>query len=402
MKNYTLFKNLTLINGIADTPLKNASLLIEDEKIIFAGNENLPPVPKDIPTIDGSGLFAIPGLIDCHIHCDLHGFADTFEENLVEDKVRTLRAAKEMTDTLKAGFTTVRSVGSVNQIDLALKEGIEQGFFKGPDIVAAGKIISMTCSGTEYFDGMYRIADGVDECRKAAREQLKAGADFLKVMATGAVMNPGGVPGAPQLNEDEIRAVVEEGLNLGKHTAAHAHAAKGIINAVRAGVRTIEHASMADDEALEAMAKAGTYLIPTISLHDLFEAHCDEVPKFMLEKSRQMQTAFIDILKKAVQMDIKIAMGTDAGTNYNFHGKNAAEIVYMVENDILSPMKALQASTKTAAEAIMKEDFVGTLEKGKQADFVLLNADPIARIRTLSDPGSIAAVYKKGSPVCLD
>ena len=402
MKNYTLFKNLTLINGIADAPLKNASLWIENEKIVFAGNENLPPVPKDIPTVDGSGLFVIPGLIDCHIHCDLHGFADTFKENLVEDKVRTLRAAREMNDTLKAGFTTVRNVGSVNQIDLALKAGIEHGFFQGPDIVAAGQIISMTCSGTEYFDGLYRIADGVDDCRKAAREQLKAGADFLKVMATGAVMNPGGVPGAPQLNVDEIRAIVEEGHNLGKHTAAHAHAAKGIINAVNAGVRTIEHGTMANDEALETMAKAGTYLVPTISLHDLFETHCDEVPQFMIEKSRKMQTTFIDILKKAVQMDIKIAMGTDAGTNYNYHGKNAVEIVYLVENDILAPMKAIQASTKTAAEAIMKDHLVGTLEKGKQADFVLLNTDPLARIRALSDPGSITAVYKKGRAVRLD
>ncbi len=115
-----------------------------------------------------------------------------------------------------------------------------------------------------------------------------------------------------------------------------------------------------------------------------------------------MQTAYLGIIKKAVQMGIKIAMGTDAGTNYNYHGKYAAEIIFLAENDILSPMKALQASTKTAAEAIMKEDLVGTLEKGKQADFVLLNSDPIARIRTLSDPGSIAAVYKKGSPVCLE
>ena len=119
--------------------------------------------------------------------------------------------------------------------DFAIKAGIEAGYFPGPRILTAGRIISMTCSGIEYFAGMYRVADGVDACRQAAREQLKEGADLLKLMATGAVMSPGGVPGAPQLNEDEIRAIVEEGLKLGKHTAAHAHAAQGIQNAVAAG-----------------------------------------------------------------------------------------------------------------------------------------------------------------------
>lgn len=401
METPTLFKHLTLIDGLGGTPLEDASLLVENQRITFAGNQNLPEISPDTLVKDCTGQFMIPGLIDCHIHMELHGFADTFQENLVDDKLRTLRVAKEMNDTLRAGFTTVRNVGCVNYIDLAVKAGIEAGYFQGPEILSAGRIISMTCSGTEYFEGMYRIADGVDDCRKAAREQLRAGADLLKLMATGAVMNPGGVPGAPQLDVDEMRAVVEEGAKLGKHTAAHAHAAQGIINAVKAGVRTIEHGTMADEKALKVMADAGTYLIPTVSLHELFEAHSNEIPAFMLEKSREMQNTYLDIIKRAIKMGIPVAMGTDAGTNYNYHGKNAAEIIYMVDQGIMTPMAAIQAATRTAAQAIMMEGTIGTLEPGKQADFLLLTENPLNRIQILTDSGGIAAVYKKGKAVIL-
>jgi len=393
----TLFTHMTLITGKDQAPIQEASLLVSGSKIEFAGKSgDFGQAPENCEIVDCRGQYMIPGLIDCHIHLDLHGYADTFEENLVEEKLRTLRAAKEMTDTLKAGFTTVRSVGSTNGIDFAVKAAVDQGLFKGPRILAAGRIISMTCSGTEYFDGMYTVADGPHECRKAAREQLKQGADLLKVMATGAVMNPGGVPGAPQLDEDEIRAVVMEGNKLGKHTAAHAHGARGIINAVKAGVRTIEHGTMADDAALEAMAGAGTFLVPTLSNQDLFEAHADQVPPFMLEKGRQMQDTYLEVVKKAAAMGIPIAMGTDAGINYYFHGINASEIIFLAEHGILTPAQALASATRVAARAIQADREVGTLEPGKLADFILLGKDPLADIRVLGDPGAILAVYKDG------
>ena len=394
-----IYKNATLITGATDQAIPDAVLVVNNETIIYAGPAKGWQDSNDHEEVDLDGHWIIPGLIDCHIHMDLYGFGDTFQENLVEDKLRTLRSAKLMSDTLCAGFTTIRNVGTVNHIDFAVKAGIEAGYFKGPRICTSGKIISMTCSGTEYFDGMYRVADGVDDCRKAAREQLKEGADCLKLMATGAVMNPGGVPGAAQLNEDEIRAVVEEGLKLGKHTAAHAHGADGIINAVNAGVRTIEHGTMADERAIESMAAAGTYLVPTMSLHDLFMAHIDTVPEFMIEKSTRMQDDYIDIVKQAVKAGVPIAMGTDAGTNYNYHGNNAAEIVYLVEKEILSPMTAIQASTRIAAEAIQMADRVGTLEPGKLADFIVLDRDPVEKIRTLAEPKHIHQVFKGGAPV---
>ena len=392
----TVYKNAVLISGTNDNALLNASLVVENDEIVYSGPAKEWQVDANSKEVDLEGKWLIPGLIDCHIHMDLYGLGDTYHENLVDDKLRTLRSAKLMSDTLKAGFTTIRNVGTVNYIDFAVKAGIEAGYFPGPRIVTTGKIISMTCSGTEYFDGMYRIADGPDECRKAAREQLKKGADCLKLMATGAVMNPGGVPGSAQLNIDEIKAVVDEGLKLGKHSAAHAHGAQGIINAVKAGVRTIEHGTMADNKAIKVMAEAGTYLIPTMSLHDLFMEHIDTVPDFMIEKNNQMQDNYIDIIKKAIKAGIPIAMGTDAGTNYNYHGNNANEIVYMVKNKIMTPLEAISAATITAAKAIQMDHLVGSLEAGKKADFLILNKNPLTDIKVLTNTDQI---FKGGQPV---
>lgn len=395
---YILYKGASIFTVQEGRFIDNAALLVNHDKVEAVGGVDDVECPPDIPMVDMSGKWIIPGMLDCHIHLDLHGMADTYQENLVEDKLRTLRTAREAEGTLKAGFTTVRNVGSVNGIDFAIKQGIEAGFCQGPRIITSGRIITMTCSGTEYFAGMYRIADGPDDCRRAAREQLKQGADLLKIMATGAVMNPGGVPGAPQLEVDEIRAIVEEGLKLGKHTAAHAHGAQGIKNAVSAGVRTIEHGTMADEEALEAMAAAGTYLVPTMALHTLFEDHAQDIPAFMLEKSRHMEDDYKDIVLRAKELGIQLALGTDAGTNYNYHGNNAAEIIYLVDNDIMSPSEALICATIGAARAIQADHQVGSLEPGKLADFVVLNADPLNDIRVLA-ADKIESVYKGGGRV---
>jgi len=396
---HTLYKNATIFDGRSDRLLENAGLLVKNDVIEAVGGYREIHCPSKARVVDLYGKWIIPGLLDCHVHLDMHGMADTYQENLVEDKLRTLRVACEAEATLKAGFTTVRNIGTVNGIDFALKAGIEAGYCQGPRLVTAGRIISMTCSGTEYFAGMYRLADGPDECRKAAREQLKQGADFLKLMATGAVMNPGGVPGAAQLEVDEMRAVVAEGLKLGKHTAAHAHGAQGIKNAVTAGVRTIEHGTMADEEALAAMAEAGVFLVPTMMLHTLFEEHAEEVPEFMLHKSRIMENAYKGIVRRAKELGVEIAMGTDAGTNYNYHGNNAAEIVYLVVNEIMSPSEALTCATLSAARAIQMDHQVGSLEPGKLADFVVLTANPLADISVLAENDKIEAVYKGGDLV---
>ena len=395
------FTGATLLDPSSETVIDAAIMHVKNGRIHAVSAAENTPLPDDARVADLNGKFVIPGLIDCHIHVDLCGLADTYAENLVEDKLRTLRGAQDMSKTLRAGFTTVRSVGSVNGIDFAVKGGIEAGYVKGPRMICAGRIITMTCSGTEFFDGMYRVADGEDECRKAAREQLKDGADFLKLMATGAIMNPGGVPGAHQLDRMEMAAVVEEGMKLGRHTAAHAHGAQGIVNAVEAGVRTIEHGTLASDGALDKMAEAETFLVPTFSVMLQFQNHDQDIPAFMVEKSRDILASYGDLVKRARSKGVRIAMGTDAGTNYNFHGNNAGELVYLVEQGISTPWQALASATDIAAQAIMIDQEVGTLKPGKMADFLVLPDNPITNIRCLLDQESMD-VYLAGEQVHFD
>ena len=395
---HTVLKGATLIDGTDRDPLTHSVLIFDETKIVNIGTEEAIPIPDNSKVYDVSGLFIIPGLIDCHIHMDLHGMADTFQENLVKDKLRAIRTAKEMEDTLRAGYTTVRNLGSVNGIDFAVRQAIDAGWVKGPRIITSGKIICMTCSGTEYFSGMYRIADGVDENRKAAREQLKAGADVLKVMATGAIMNPGGVPGAAQLGVDEMRAVIEEGAKLGIPTAAHAHGAQGIKNAVEAGVATIEHGTMADDEAIEMMVKKNVFLVPTLLVDNLIckAGERNEIPAFMVEKAERIKEKRHLVFKKAISAGVKIAMGTDAGTPFNFHGKNSMELDLYVREKLMTPLKALQTATRDAAEAIGLSDRLGTLEKNKIADCLVLGKNPLEDIGCLLDLKNIRMVFKQG------
>ncbi|HHV64654.1 MAG TPA: amidohydrolase family protein [Peptococcaceae bacterium] len=398
----TVLKGATIFDGTGRDVIENGFVIINEKgKIEFVGSSYALPDSDQIKVIDVSGKFILPGLIDCHIHLDLHGMPDTYEENLVEDKLRAIRAAQEMEATLQAGFTTVRNAGSVNYIDFSVRQAIENGWLNGPRILTSGRILSITCSGTEYFAGMYRIADGYDEFKKAAREQLKEGADFLKIMATGAFMNPGGIPGAEQPDLKEIQAVVEEADKLGKYVAAHAHGAQGIKNSIRAGVRTIEHGTFADEEAIELMVENQVFLVPTFAVDYYWMKYGLEggVPEHMLEKAEEAKGISIETTRKALQAGVQVAMGTDAGTPYNYHGGNAIELWIMVEEGLMTPQEAILSATRTAALACGIESETGTLEKGKWADLLVVEGNPLKDISILTKKENILKVFKEGKSV---
>jgi imidazolonepropionase-like amidohydrolase len=394
-----IFTGATLYDGTKNEPIKDSLLVIEDGLILDVGSHDKKEAYRGGEVIDVRGKTILPGLIDSHIHMDLHGYANTYEENLVEDNLRAIRTAMDMGKTLQRGITTVRNMGSVNHIDFAVKESIEKGWCIGPRILTSGRIISMTARGNEYFKGMYREADGVDEVRKAAREQLKAGADVLKVMATGAYMNPGGVPAAVQLSCEEIKAVVEEAEKLGLRVAAHAHAKQGIINAVLAGVKTIEHGTFMDDEAIELMLKHDVFLVPTYvaGYHMLQNGIEKGVPGFMVEKNEEVRTLRGNNLRKAIKAGVKVAFGTDAGTNFNYHGENAMELILLVNEGFMKPREAICSATRIAAEALGIEDKVGTLGKGMLADFLVVNGTLDKNLDLLLD--GVEMVYKEGKRV---
>ncbi len=396
-----VYKGAVLIDGYGGKPLEEAVLAVENDTILFVGKADSYEIPAEAKVVDVCGKTIIPGLIDCHIHMDLHGMANTNDENLVEDKLRSIRTAYNMKKTLQQGITTIRNAGSVNHIDFAVKAAIEQGWVEGPRIFTSGKIISMTAQGNDYFNGMYREADGPDEVRKAAREQLKAGADFLKVMATGAYMNPGGVPGAVQFGLDELEVIVEEAGKLGLHVAAHAHGTQGIINAALAGVKTIEHGSFIDDRGVELMLEKNIYLVPTFvaGYRILENAKKSGIPGFMIEKNQGMRKLRAASIRKAIQAGIKVAFGSDAGTCSNCHGLNAMELILWVREGFMTPLQALCSGTRIAAEAIGAEERIGTLEKGKLADFAIVEGDLTVSLDPLLD--SIKAVYKEGKRISL-
>ncbi len=397
---YRVLNHGTLIDGNGNR-ITDSVLVFNDDRIEAAGPKKDVRIPESARHYDLSGKYILPGLIDAHIHLDLHGMPDTIHESMVEDKLRAIRATIEMGNTLRSGFTTVRNAGSANFIDIAVKKAVEENIVAGPRILASGKIICMLTAGSEYFKGLYREADGVDENRKAAREQIKEGADYLKIMATGAIMNPGGVPGAPHLDIEEIRAVVEEGEKIGKHTAAHAHGAEGIKNAIRAGVRTIEHGTLADTEALKMMADNGIFLTSTLSSNFwmLYGREQNGLPQFMAEKAEEVAKLRRENLHRAVNMGVKVVLGTDAGTPYNYHGKNAMELVQYVELGLMDEMAAITAATRTAADAIGLSEELGTLTPGKFADCVVLDKDPIKDISCLQSPENIYMVFKGGEVV---
>ena len=394
-----LIKNTTIVDGTGAKPMAGMDILFDKNGIKQIAVAGTIEPSNGASVIDGAGKAVLPGLIDTHIHMDLHGYADTYHENFFEDKLRAIRSAREMETTLRSGFTTVRNVGSVNGIDFSVKKAIEAGFVQGPRILTSGQIISMTAEGNDYFEGLYREVDGVDEVRKAAREQLKAGADFLKLMATGAVMNPGGVPGAPQLNTDEIGAVVEEAEKLGTHVAAHAHGAVGIINAVKAGVRTIEHGTFLDDEGIELMLRHGTYLVPTPVVGYHMRAHKEGIPAHMLADDERENRSSAEAHRKAVEAGVKVCYGTDAGTNYNYHGLNAVQMWMFVEQGIYSPVEAIKCATLSSAAALGLEDRLGSIEEGKTADLIVISTKLLEDLKGLEH--GVEMVFLGGEKVEL-
>lgn len=393
-----VLKNATLINGTGSKPIDRGLVAIEGETILFAGNvedwQN--PEGKVIHEMDLTGRTILPGLIDSHVHIALECLPDSTLSG--PWGWTTLIMLKHAQNTLAAGITSIRDVGGRHHLEFSLRKAIDMGLFVGPRMSLAGKLLSITTTGTEWYEGMYREADGVEEVRKAAREQLKAGADLIKVLATGAVLAPGEKPGAATFEMEEIRAAVVEAAKVGKIVAAHAHGIEGIRNAVEAGAKTIEHGTYLhqDPRLMEQMAKGEIFVVPTLKAgFDVIEGDRPGIPDWILEKSKETQEDAMKSIRKAYEMGVPIAMGTDAATPYNFHGENAMELYYMSQAG-MSAMDCIVASTKNAARALSWDSKLGTLEAGKLADLIVVKKNPLDDLRSLATRSNIEYVMQGG------
>ena len=392
----TLLRNFTLIDGTGRGPIDDAILAIRDGTVLFAGAASGWSDSAESVTVDLDGQFVLPGLIDAHVHLAGSGEADS--QFRADDGAMALKILGNAQKNLAAGITTVRDLGGWNELEFVVREWIQRGEFAGPRMCLAGRFISITEAGADYYEGMYRVADGVDEIRKAVREQVKHGADLIKIGVTGAVLVEHGEPGATHFNEEEIRALVEEAKKFGRRVAAHAHGADGIRKALQAGVATLEHGTylFQDPASIQWMAEHGIFLVPTLKVGwDIINAHDSNIPAWIMAKNKATQGEAELSLKLAYEAGVPIAMGSDVGTPLNYHGENALEVYWMGQAG-LSPMDAIVAATGSAARALGWQEWLGTLEPGKVADLIVLDSNPLDDLRALAQKEHLQFVMKEG------
>jgi len=378
------------------------SILIEKDKIIDVVEGYVDPGDGD-QQIDLNNYTVIPGLMDMHVHLSGESspkkYMDRFTMNLDDYAYQSIPYAEK---TLMAGFTTVRDLGG--PINTSLKKAIEKGQVIGPRIFSAGKALATTGGHADPTNGMsfvlagdpgpkQGVINGISDARKAVRQQYKNGADLIKITATGGVLSVAKNGENPQFKEDEIREIVSTAYDYGMHVAAHAHGAEGMKRAIVAGVRSIEHGTLMDEETIELMIKKGTYYVPTISAGE-FVANKAKIegyyPDIVRPKAEKIGPQLKNTFKKAYKAGVKIAFGTDSGVSY--HGENAKEFSYMVEAG-MSPIEAIFSATKTAADLLEKQDVLGTIEKGKFADIIAVRGNPLQKIEVLEN---VVFVMKNG------
>jgi imidazolonepropionase-like amidohydrolase len=383
--------------------------MLDDRAIVIVGDriEAVVPASEAKGARRLPGYTILPGLIDVHTHLagpvdDGQGYAALIMRSGAQD---ALIGVKHAAATVRAGFTSVRDIGSFRAFtDVALRDAIDAGWVEGPRMMVAGAYVTCPGGGGDITglavdvdevvprELRFGVTSGVDQMRSNVRQILRYGADFIKVLATGAVLTSGTDPGAPELTEDELRAAVETASAAGTHVAAHAHGAEGIKRAVRAGVRSIEHGSMLDAEAIELMLEHGTYLVADLYDGDYIQGigptlgYSEEV----LRKTRMTTDSQRAGFAAAIDAGVRLAFGTDAGVYP--HGQNAGQFACYVEHG-LNPARALQSATRWAAEVMGWDDRVGSIAASAYADLVVVKGNPIEDIELM---GTVAGVMKGG------
>ncbi len=394
-----------LIDVQAGNVLTGQCISITDDKITAIASCG--PTPKGAESVDWSGFTVLPGLIDLHTHlADAGQSADLALPLKTSPAATALIGAHNARLTLEAGFTTVRDVGTYRGLtDMALRDAINAGHVPGPRMFVAGAYITIPKGGGELngvipndqlpSDMRLGVASTPEEAAAKTAFLIEQGADFIKTIATGAVLAIGTEPGEPEMTEDQLRAVVETARAKGVFVTAHAHGAVGIKNAIRAGVRSIEHASLIDDEALAIAKASGTWLVMDIYNGD----YIDDIgtkegwPEEYLRKNRETTDVQRVGFTKAVKRGVKLAYGSDSGVYP--HGQNAKQFAYMVRYG-MTPMQAIQSATIRAAELLGKEKMLGAIAAGRFADLVAVKENPLTNITALEH---IALVMKDGKIV---
>jgi len=391
----------TLLDRPGQPPRREASLILRGGRVESV-QDGYVPVPAGATLIDLKDRFVLPGLIDSHVHLtsDRAGVEGRVAGMSEPPAMRAHEAAWNARKTLNAGFTTVRNLGSGNEITLSLRNAIARGWVDGPRIVDAGQGISATSGHSdptlglreELHDAVHSesICDGADDCRRAVRRQVSRGVDVIKIATTGGVNSQIGLGLGAQMFEDEVKAIVETAHLYGKKVAAHAHGADGAALALRAGVDSIEHGTLIDDANVKLFRQTGAYYVPTLSTVNGYLERIAADPNAYAPEVRAKIDWRIGItgdgLRKAVPAGVKIAFGTDAGVSK--HGRNADEFELLVQHG-MTPATAIQAATVNAADLLGLAAEVGSLEPGKAADIIAVAGDPLSDVKVLKRVGFV-------------
>jgi len=369
--------------------LSGQAIVIEDDKIVSVGPAADAKLAPGTETIDLPSATVLPGLIDAHTHLTADTNQIGYQALGISVPRAALTGAKNARITLEAGFTTVRNVGASGYSDVALRDAINAGDVAGPRMLVSGPALGITGGHCDEnllpFEFHYQaegVADGIEAVQHKVREVIKYGADLIKICATGGVMSKGDDPNASQYTQEEMKAIVAEAHRLGRKVAAHAHGAEGVRWASIAGVDSVEHGHLMDDDSIATLKKNGTYIVPTLYLMDWNRENLSQrnAPDYMVKKMQLVSAAGQNNLKRAFAAGLKVGFGTDAAVYP--HGLNAHEFAVYVRLG-MTPLQAIQTSTINDADLLGWSNKIGTLEAGKWADMIAVDGDPLKDVTTL-------------------
>lgn len=402
-----LFINATLVDGVSDTALKNHQLLVEDGRI-----SQISASPIDAPSatvVDLKGKTLMPGLIDCHVHV-IASSANLGHNAMLPDSLITARAAKIMQGMLNRGFTTVRDVGGA---DYGLKQALEEGLLSGPHLMICGKALSQTGGHTDYrgrydsrnadfyankLGALGRICNGVDEVRRAVREEIKAGAEFIKVMANGGVSSPSDPIDFLSFSVSELEAIVEEASNAQTYVSAHLYTDEAIRRAVNAGVHSLEHCNLITPETAALAASKGAMACPTLVTYEMLKNEGEQygLQPDSIAKIDDVRLSGLDSLKIMFEAGLPMAYGSDLLGDMHVHQSEE----FVIRNRVLPAAEVIRSATSVAARLLRKEGEIGSLTPGAWADLIVVNGNPLDDISLLTGQGKhIPLILQQGKPV---